>query len=98
MALNLLQFAALLALGVYGLPLLGLEPLSLPGNGVAYGVLALSIALTTSCLGLLLAALARSVEQALLLGSGINILLAAIGGIMVPKSVMPAAMAQVANV
>jgi len=98
MALNLLQFAALLALGVYGLPLLGLEPLSLPGNGVAYGVLALSIALTTSCLGLLLAALARSAEQALLLGGGMNILLAAIGGIMVPKSVMPAAMAQVANV
>lgn len=98
MALNLLQFALLLALGVYGLPALGLEPLVLPGSPVAYAVLAISIALTTSCLGLLLAALARSAEQALLLGGGINILLAAIGGIMVPKSVMPAAMAQLAEV
>lgn len=98
MALNLLQFALLLALGVYGLAALGLEPLSLPGNPLAYLLLAVSIALTTSCLGLLLAALARSTEQALLLGGGINILLAAIGGIMVPKSVMPAAMAQLAEV
>ncbi len=98
MALNLLQFALLLALGMYGLPALGLEPLSLPGNPFAYCVLAISIALTTSCLGLLLAAVARSAEQALLLGGGINILLAAIGGIMVPKSVMPAAMAQLAEV
>jgi ABC-2 type transport system permease protein len=98
MALNLLQFALLLALGAYGLPALGLEPLSLPGNPLAYLLLAVSIALTTSCLGLLLAALARSTEQALLLGGGINILLAAIGGIMVPKSVMPTAMAQLAEV
>ncbi|MGY4531432.1 ABC-2 type transport system permease protein [Pseudomonas sp. TE3786] len=98
MALNLLQFVLLLTLGVYGLPALGLEPLNLPGSPLAYLLLALSIALTTSCLGLLLAALARSAEQALLLGGGINILLAAIGGIMVPKSVMPAAMAQLAEV
>lgn len=98
MALNLLQFALLLALGVYGLPALGLAPLSLPGNPLAYLALAISIALATSCLGLLLAAVARSSEQALLLGGGINILLAALGGIMVPKSVMPAAMAQVAEV
>ncbi len=98
MALNLVQFAVLLALGVYGLPALGLAPLSLPGNPLAYAALALCIALTTSCLGLLLAAVARSTEQALLLGGGTNILLAAIGGIMVPKSVMPAAMAQLAEV
>jgi len=33
-----------------------------------------------------------------LLGGGINIILAAIGGIMVPKSVMPEAMRQLAEV
>lgn len=97
-AINLLQFALLLGIGVYGLPLLGLPGLSLPGSVVAYPLLAISVALATCSLGLLLAALARSSEQALLLGGGINILLAAIGGIMVPKSVMPAAMAQLAEV
>ena len=97
-AINLLQFALLLSIGVYGLPLLGLPALSLPGSAVAYPLLAISVALATSSLGLLLAALARSSEQALLFGGGINILLAAIGGIMVPKSVMPAAMAQLAEI
>lgn len=98
LAINLLQFALLLAIGVYALPLLGLPALSLPGSVAAYPLLAISIALATCSLGLLLAALARSSEQALLLGGGINILLAAIGGIMVPKSVMPAAMAQLAEI
>jgi ABC-2 type transport system permease protein len=98
LAINLLQFVLLLAIGVYGLPLLGLPALSLPGSVAAYGLLAFSVALATCSLGLLLAALARSGEQALLLGGGINIILAAIGGIMVPKSVMPAAMAQLAEV
>jgi ABC-2 type transport system permease protein len=98
LAINLLQFILLLGIGVYGLPLLGLPALSLPGSAAAYPLLALSIALATCSLGLLLAALARSSEQALLLGGGINILLAAIGGIMVPKSVMPAAMAQLAEI
>ena len=97
-AINLLQFALLLSIGVYGLPLLGLPALSLPGSAVAYPLLAISVALATCSLGLLLASLARSSEQALLLGGGINILLAAIGGIMVPKSVMPAAMAQLAEI
>lgn len=97
-AINLVQFALLLAIGVHGLPLLGLQGLALPGSATGYVLLAISLSLATCGLGLLLAALARSAEQALLLGGGINIILAALGGIMVPKSVMPAAMGQLAEV
>jgi ABC-2 type transport system permease protein len=97
-AINLVQFALLLSIGVHGLPLLGLQGLSLHGSTAAYALLAISLSLATCGLGLLLAALARSAEQALLLGGGINIILAALGGIMVPKSVMPAAMGQLAEV
>ncbi len=97
-AINLAQFALLLAIGVHGLPLLGLQGLALPGSPTGYVLLAISLSLATCGLGLLLAALARSAEQALLLGGGINIILAALGGIMVPKSVMPAAMGQLAEV
>ncbi|MDG9926638.1 MULTISPECIES: ABC transporter permease [unclassified Pseudomonas] len=98
LAINLVQFALLLAIGVYGLPLLGLQGLTLPGSPAAYLLLAISLTLATCGLGLLLAGLARSAEQALLLGGGINIILAALGGIMVPKSVMPAAMGQLAEI
>lgn len=97
-AINLVQFALLLAIGVHVLPLLGLSGLSLPGAPLAYLLLALSLSLAACSLGLFLASLARSGEQALLLGGGINIILAAIGGIMVPKSVMPEAMSQLAEV
>ena len=98
LGINLLQFALLLALGVWGLPLLGLGPLALPGSPWAYLLLALSLAAAACCLGLAIAALARSTEQALLLSGGLNLILAAIGGIMVPKSVMPEAMRQLAEV
>ena len=98
LAINLLQFALLLAIGVYVLPLLGLSGLSLPGAPLAYALLALSLSLAACSLGLFLASLARSGEQALLLGGGLNIILAAIGGIMVPKSVMPEAMSQLAEI
>lgn len=98
LAINLLQFALLLAIGVYLLPLLGLSGLSLPGSPLTYALLALSLSLAACSLGLLLASLARSGEQALLLGGGLNIILAAIGGIMVPKSVMPEAMSQLAEI
>lgn len=98
LAINLLQFALLLAIGVYLLPLLGLSGLSLPGSPLTYALLALSLSLAACSLGLLLASLARSGEQALLLGGGLNIILAAIGGIMVPKSVMPEAMSHLAEI
>ncbi len=98
LAINLVQFVLLLTLGLYGLPAIGLPALSLPGNPLAYALLALSLSLATCSLGLFLAAVARSSEQALLLGGGLNIILAAIGGIMVPKSVMPEAMRQLAEI
>ncbi len=97
-AINLLQFALLLGIGVWVLPLLGVPGLSLPGNPLAYALLALCLTLATCSLGLAIAAIARSTEQALLLSGGLNIILAAIGGIMVPKGVMPETMRQLAEV
>lgn len=95
--INLLQFCLLLAIGIWGLPLLGLPALQLPGAALGYPLLALCLALATCSLGLAIAAIARSTEQALLLSGGLNIILAAIGGIMVPKSVMPDVMRQLAE-
>lgn len=98
LAINFAQFGLLLSLGLWCLPLLDLPALELPGSPWAYVLLALCLALTTCSLGLALAALARSTEQALMLSGGLNILLAAIGGIMVPKSMMPELMQQLAEI
>ena len=98
LAINLLQFALLLAIGAWLLPPLGLPGLLLPGSAAGYLLLACSLAAAACCLGLAIASLARTGEQALMLSGGINLILAAIGGIMVPKSVMPEAMARLAEV
>jgi ABC-2 type transport system permease protein len=46
---------------------------------------------------LLIATVAKTTEQATIIGGAGNIVLAAIGGVMVPKFVMPAAMQTLAN-
>lgn len=95
--INFIQFVGLLALGVFALPALGLPALQMGEHLSAYFVLALCIAMASCSLGLLIAALAKNTEQALLLSAGSNIILAAIGGVMVPKSIMPIAMQQLAE-
>lgn len=95
--INLLQFAALLTLGVFALPALGLPALQIGEHLSVYFILALCIAMASCSLGLLIASLANNSEQALLLSAGSNIILAAIGGVMVPKSIMPVAMQHLAE-
>ncbi|MDY0250431.1 MAG: ABC transporter permease [Pseudomonas sp.] len=95
--INFIQFVSLLALGVFALPALGLPALQIGEHLSAYFLLALCIAMASCSLGLLIAALAKNTEQALLLSAGSNIILAAIGGVMVPKSIMPLAMQQLAE-
>ncbi len=95
--INFIQFVGLLALGVFALPALGLPALQIGEHISAYFALALCIAMASCSLGLLIAALAKHSEQALLLSAGSNIILAAIGGVMVPKSIMPLAMQKLAE-
>lgn len=95
--INMLQFILLFSLGFFALPLLGLPALSIHGNELAYLTLAICITSACCCFGLLIAAIARNTEQALLLSAGSNLILAAIGGIMVPKNMMPISMQHVAE-
>lgn len=91
--INCLQAALMLAVGIYLIPLLGGDALSLQGIDVlALLAMLLSISLAAICLALLVATLVRSQAQAAAIGPMLNILMAAIGGIMVPTFVMPVAM------
>lgn len=95
--INQIQVLLMLAVGVYAMPLFGAESLTL-GHSVA-GLALMSIALSAAALGygMLIAALARTTEQATTLGGVGNILLAALGGIMVPRFVMPETMQRIAD-
>jgi ABC-2 type transport system permease protein len=95
---NCLQAATMLAVGVWLMPLLGGDGLSL--THIHWGSLILLIsALSLAAVGmaLALASLIRTHAQASTLGPIINVLMAALGGVMVPTSIMPQAMQTLAG-
>ena len=98
MLINQLQVWVMIAVGMFIVPLFGAAALTIGGDISA--LIAVSLALSLSAIGLsiLIAVVVDSVEQATTIGGIINILLGAIGGIMVPKFVMPEFMRDFANV
>ena len=97
LAINGIQAILMLAVGVLLMPLLGGDALSLAGIHWPALILVLtSLSIAAIGFALLIACLARTHAQANTLGPMLNILMAALGGIMVPTFVMPAAMQQLA--
>jgi len=95
---NLLQVALMLAAGHWLVPVLGGEALQLHGSAAALAIICIAVSLAALGYALLIASLARTTEQASLLGGAGNLILAAIGGIMVPKFVMPETMQHLTNI
>jgi ABC-2 type transport system permease protein len=90
LVINGLQAALMLAVGVWLMPLLGGNALSLAGiHWSALMLVLLAVSMAAIGLALALASLVRTHAQASALGPTVNILMAAIGGVMVPKFVMP---------
>jgi ABC-2 type transport system permease protein len=95
--INAIQVVIMIAIGVYVVPLFGGTALTL---GVSLGgliLIALTVSFSAISLALLIASLARTTEQATTIGGVLNIIFGALGGIMVPKFVMPGFMQDLAN-
>lgn len=98
LAVNAVQAALMLAVGVWLMPLIGGDALSL--SGIHWGALLMAIgAVSLAAVGmaLVLACAVRTHAQASAIGPLVNVLMAAIGGIMVPKFVMPDFMQRIAE-
>jgi len=95
--INLVQVVVMLLIGIFVVPLLGGDALVLNGSLVALFVIASAVSIGALGYALLIAVIAKTTEQATIIGGAGNIILAAIGGIMVPKFVMPAAMQKLAD-
>lgn len=87
--INQLQFAGMVALGYWVLPKLEMPAFQLSGEILPYAVLSAAVSLAALGYGLLVSVIARTTEHAVVLGGGGIIIMAAIGGIMVPVYVMP---------
>jgi ABC-2 type transport system permease protein len=94
---NGIQAVLMLAVGVWLMPVIGGDGMSLAGvNWAALLVMLLAISLAAVSLALNVACLVSTHAQAATLGPILNILMAALGGIMVPAFVMPPVMQQIA--
>lgn len=98
MIINQLQVWLMIAVGMFIVPLFGAAPLTLGGSILGLISLSLSLSLAAIGLSILIATVVDSIEQATTIGGIINILLGAIGGVMVPKFVMPEFMQEFAVV
>jgi ABC-2 type transport system permease protein len=88
---NVVQAALMFAIGVYALPLLGCPRLEI-ANVPALALLTLAVSLVAIGFGFLIASLSRSSLLVASLSAAAIIVMTAVGGIMVPKFIMPSAM------
>jgi ABC-2 type transport system permease protein len=95
--INIIQTVLMFLVGIYLVPLFGGNGLVLSDNAWLLIPMSLSVGLAAISLALLIATFVKSTEQATTIGGVINLLLAAIGGIMVPVYVMPDFMQQAAS-
>jgi ABC-2 type transport system permease protein len=94
-AINLVQVVLMLAVGLYVVPLFGGDALTLGHSAAGLAVMALSVSFAAVSYALLIANLVSTVEQATILTGVTNLVLAALGGVMVPRFVMPLAMQRI---
>jgi ABC-2 type transport system permease protein len=94
---NLGQAALMFAAGKTLVPWLGGESLALPARLDLLAIVAACTSLAAIGWGLLVAVSSRTLEQATVVGGVGTILVAAIGGIMVPRFVMPESMQGLAD-
>jgi len=81
----------MLSVGLFALPPRGAPRLLIP-HPLAFAAISVAASLSATGLGLLIASLARTNEQLGGLGTLLVVTMAALGGVMVPRSVMPEAM------
>lgn len=93
---NLAQIALMFAVGILVVPLFGAPRLELGPHPEALVVISLAASLAATGLGLLLASVAKTPEQVGALGAFLVVTLAALGGIMVPRFLMPELMQRIA--
>ena len=79
----------MLAVGVFVVPLLGGDRLNLGVSVSGLCLMALAVSFASVSYALLIANLVTTGEQATIFTGAANLLMAAVGGIMVPRFLMP---------
>jgi len=94
----LLQFALMMLVGRFVMPLFGAAPLTLDQAYGALGLVLLCVALAAAAFGILLGVVTRTYEQASMIAAISVVVAAAIGGVMVPVFAMPPLMRTISRI
>lgn len=92
---NQIQVVIMILIGIYIVPLFGGDFLVINGNYFLIFCMSSAISMAAICFALLIANISKTTEEATSIGGVTNIILAAIGGIMVPKFIMPEFMQEI---
>jgi len=97
MCINMAQALLMFLVGIYLLPLIGGEGITLGSNAWLLLPMTFSVSIMAISFSLFIATIVKTTEQATTIGGLGNIILAAIGGIMVPTFIMPEMMQSLAQ-
>ena len=95
--INLVQTILMFLVGIYLVPAAGGQALQLSSNAWLLLPMTISISMLAISLAMLIAVRVDTTDEATTIGGVSNLLLAAVGGVMVPTYVMPAAMQNIAS-
>ncbi|MFY9089690.1 ABC transporter permease [Arcobacter aquimarinus] len=87
--INQIQVIIMILIGIYFIPIFGGDSLVINGNYLLIFCMSSAISIAAICFALFIANISKTTEEATSIGGVINIIFAALGGIMVPKFVMP---------
>jgi len=87
--INQVQMFLMLLVGIYLMPILGGTALQITGSFGGLLLISASVSIAAIAFALLIGSRARTTEEANIMGAGANIIMGALGGIMVPRFVMP---------
>ncbi|MFN2127633.1 MAG: ABC transporter permease [Anaerolineales bacterium] len=96
--ISLLQAAFIFLIGIYFLPFLGLPQLQIHHNWIALFTITLASAFAATGFGIVIGTLSSTIVQASTFGSVSTVILAAIGGIWIPVSLMPEILRKISEI
>jgi len=96
--INIVQFLLMFEAGTRLLPLITRSPMPIQFHAASLAAVTLAAAAAATSYGLMISSLARTAEQSSAFGSLSVVILAVLGGVMVPMFVMPPFMQAIAHV
>jgi len=95
---NQIQMLLMVLVGMFIVPMLGGNSLNGPSSILGLAIISSATSIAAICFALFISVFAKTTIQATTLGGISNIIFGALGGIMVPKFIMPTYMQEIATV